>query len=119
MDIPGHEGHNHRSFDPALLEKLMAEVAEAKVINNLFLIPLLDPPRFVMTQVDEDDGTITTLGYIPFDFMLDVGLGFISAVKNALALGMTLGGPPPEDTEAGEEGDGEEPPLVGGLFKVI
>lgn len=115
MDIPGHEGHNHSPFDPALLEKLMKEVAEAKVIDNLFLIPLLNPPRFVLTQVDED-GTISTLGYIPFDFMLDVGLGFITAVQNALKLGMTLGGPPPE------EGDGEErkePPLAGGLFKVI
>lgn len=118
--MDGHEGHNHPPMpevDPAMFTKLMAEVAEAKRIDNLFLIPLDGPMRFVIAQVDEETGEVTTLGYIPFDFMLDVGIGFISAVRNAVKIGMPTVHEHESSLEEGEPPEDEG--LAGGLFRVI
>ena len=114
-EIPGHEGHDHGFIDDALVEKLMRDVDEAKIINNLFLIPVITggPPRFVLTRVD-DDHTIHTFGYVPFDMMLDVGIGFITAVRNAVRIAGAL-----EDSPTPEGEERPEPSLAGGLFKVI
>ncbi len=111
FDMPGHENHSHGPIDPELFEKLMKDVKDAKPIDNLFLIPIGNPSRFVMAQVDGQTGDITTLGYIPFDFMLDVGVGFIQAVNNIVQ----------QNTALAEIEDEEPPdaPLAGGLFKVI
>lgn len=115
----GPEGQP-RPFDPALITRMMEKVAEAKVINNLYLIPMNNPLRFVLAQVDEETNEITTLGYIPFDFMLDIGIGFISAVRNAVQVGMAnMAAAGPGGTEGGDGDESEEPPLAGGLFKVI
>ena len=115
-DMPGHEGHDHPplpDIDPALLEKVLKEVEEAKIIDNLFLIPTGNPPRFVLAQVSTD-GDITTFGYIPFDFMLDVGIGFITAVRNAVQAGVET-----QHEHEYERPEGEDTPLAGGLFRVI
>ena len=109
-----HAGHDHSFINDELVEKLMRDVNEAKLISNLFLIPVIQGgvPRFVLTRVD-DDRTIHTFGFIPFDMMLDVGIGFITSVRNAVRAGIDA---------AGEEGEGDEEaerPLAGGLFKVI
>ena len=110
-----HAGHDHSFIDDELVEKLMRDVNEAKLISNLFLIPVIQGgvPRFVLTRVD-DDRTIHTFGFIPFDMMLDVGIGFITAIRNAVRVGMAL-----EDEEGGGGEEEEERPLAGGLFKVI
>ena len=114
-DMPGHEGHDHGFIDDALVEKLVRDVDEAKIISNLFLIPVMDGgvPRFVMVRVD-DDRTIHTFGYIPFDMMLDVGIGFITAVRNAVRIAGAL-----EDIPIPEGEEPPEPPMAGGVFKVI
>ena len=108
-----HAGHDHSFIDDALVDKLMRDVDEAKPINNLFPIPVIKGgvPRFVLTRGD-DDSTIHTFGYIPFDMMLDVGIGFITAVRNAVRVGMAL-------DAAAEGGGDEERPMAGGVFKVI
>ena len=115
-DMPGHENHDHGFIDDALVEKLVRDVDEATIISNLFLIPVVQGgvPRFVIVRVD-DDNTIHTFGFVPFDMMLDVGIGFITAVRNAVRVGI-------EDalTSEGEESpDSPESPLAGGLFRVI
>ena len=115
-DIPGHEGHDHGFIDDELVSQLMRDVDEAKPINNLFLIPMIagGVPRFILTRVD-DDRSIHTFGYIPFDMMLDVGIGFITAVRNAVRVAL-------DDTGVSEGGGGEEEterPMAGGVLKVI
>ena len=111
MEISGHDGHDHSFIDEELVVNLLRDVNEARPINNLFLIPVVagGVPRFVLTRVD-DDLTVHTLGYVPFDMMLDVGIGFITAVRNAIEVGMTL------DTTG--EGRGEEE-AERPVFKVI
>ena len=112
-EMPGHEGHDHSFIDDELVDKLMRDVDEAEAINNLFLIPVIKGgvPRFVLTRVD-DDSTIHTFGYIPFDMMLDVGIGFITAVRNAVRVGTAL--------DAAAEGGGDEARTVaGGVFKGV
>ena len=89
----GHEGHDHPFINDELVEKLMRDMKEAKIIENLFLIPVNTggQPRFVLIRVDKDN-TIHTFGAIPFDMMLDVGIGFVQAVRNAMRLGMSTKG---------------------------
>ena len=107
-----HEGHDHPFISPELIEALMKEIDEAEIIENLFIIPLNTKglPRFVLAQVDRE-GNVHTFGYIPFDMMLDVGVGFIQAVKNFVQLHIIEDATHPKSDE--------ERPLAGGLFKVI
>lgn len=85
-----HEGHGH--INPEMLEHILEATRTATCINNLFVMFVPNPARFILTT-QHADGSLHTLGYIPADFMLDTSMGLIRAVQTMM-LGYT-GGPGP------------------------
>lgn len=84
IDCPhgGHEGHEH--IDPEIVSQILHAVTTALPINNLFVVFAPNPSRFILTNIDED-GSLRVIGYIPFDFTLELSMGLVRAVQRVIS----------------------------------
>lgn len=82
-DQEDHSGHQHIDIDPNLLVRIVDAVHNAPLIENLFLMFVQNPPRFVLTNVT-DDGEVNAIAAIPFSYALDISVGMIRGVQNVV-----------------------------------